>query len=115
MHIVADKSIPFISNYFMGMGNLVQIDGSEINRAHLVNADIVIVRTVTRVNRELLHGTRVRYVASATSGHDHIDTDYLIRNNIGFFYAPGCNARSVAEYVISSLFVLADQKQFSLI
>ena len=114
MNIVADKSIPFIRSFFNGIGKLNLLDSWEITPSSLLNADILIVRTVTQVNSELLQGTSVRFVATATSGHDHIDLEYLTSNDIGFAHAPGCNACSVGEYVLSSLFMFADQMQIDL-
>lgn len=114
MKIVVDRAIPFVVHFFSTIGDVVPCDGREITRSDLLDADVLIVRTATRVNRDLLGGTRVRFVATATSGHDHVDTQYLQDNGIYFAHAAGCNARSVAEYVLSSLFVLADQKKMDL-
>ena len=114
MKIVADQAIPFVSRFFSSLGNLVLCDGRRISRSDLLDAEMLVVRTVTRVNRELLEGTSVRIVATATSGYDHVDLHYLRERGIHFAHALGCNARSVAEYVLSSLFVLADQKQLNL-
>ncbi len=114
MKIVVDQAIPFVAQLFSTLGDVVLCDGREIVRSDLLDADVLIVRTVTRVNRDLLEGTPVRLVATVTSGDDHVDTQYLQDSNIHFASAPGCNARSVAEYVLSSLFVLAGQKQLDL-
>jgi len=114
MKIVADQAIPYINLLFPSIGDVALYDGREIASDHLHDADVLVVRTVTRVNRELLEGSAVKFVATATSGYDHIDTEYLREHQIGFAHAPGCNARSVAEYVLSSLFVLADQRDFDL-
>jgi len=114
MNIIADKEIPFINSFFDGFDNFILLDSEEISCQTLADADVLIVRTVTKVNQELLQGTPVKFVATATSGHDHIDIDYLKDNGISFVNASGCNSRSVAEYVLSSLFVLADKMQFHL-
>jgi len=115
MKILADRAIPFVEYYFSTLGSVILCDGNRISQSDLIDVDALIVRTVTRVNRDLLEGTTVRYVASATSGHDHVDTLYLQNQGIHFVSAPGCNARSVAEYVLSSLFVLAQIRQFALV
>ena len=115
MNIVADKSIPFIGHFFNSIGNLTLLDSKEISHCVLKNTDVLVVRTVTQVNQELLEGTPVQYVATATSGHDHIDINYLKTKDIGFAHAPGCNARSVAEYVLSSMFVVSELMNFELI
>ncbi len=78
------------------------------------NADVLLVRSVTRVDESLLKNSKVGFVGSATSGIDHIDTDYLKKSNISFAHAPGSNARSVAEYVLSSLFATAEYNGFDL-
>ncbi len=114
MKIVADRAIPFVDYFFNTLGSVKLCEGNRISRADLIDADALIVRTVTRINRDLLEGTNVRIVASATSGHDHVDTEYLQQQGIHFISAPGCNARSVAEFVLSSLFVLAQIGQFKL-
>ena len=114
MKIIADQHIPFVRQTFSRFGEVVVLNGRAISPGHVEDADILLVRSVTRINAGLLENSRVRFVGSATSGIDHVDTDYLGANKIRFAYAPGCNARSVAEYVLSSLFVLAGQYDFSL-
>ncbi len=114
MKIVADQSIPVVKSLFDTMGDVHLVDSRNISQVELVDADILIVRTVTQVNRALLENTAIRFVVSATSGIDHIDTEYLDQQSIGFVHVAGCNARSVAEYVLSSLFVLKDQNGFNL-
>ncbi len=114
MKIVADRAIPCVETFFSTIGEVVLCDGREITGAELAGAEVLLVRTVTPVNAELLENSSIRLVASATSGHDHVDLAWLQANGIGFAGAPGSNARSVAEYVLSSLFVLADQQEFDL-
>jgi erythronate-4-phosphate dehydrogenase len=109
MKIVADSAIPFVEHFFSSLGKVVLCDGRNLSPADLTDADVLLVRTVTAVNRHLLEGTAVKFVGTATSGIDHIDTQYLHDNNISFAQALGCNARSVAEYVLSSLCVLAGE------
>jgi len=113
MKIVADQAIPFAQHFFSALGELQLLAAPEIDAAAVRDADALIVRTATRVNEQLLHDSQVAFVASTTSGIDHVDTDYLQQHNIRFASAPGCNARSVAEYVLSSLFVLADREGFN--
>ncbi|MGI9229558.1 MAG: 4-phosphoerythronate dehydrogenase [Gammaproteobacteria bacterium] len=112
MKIVADKAIPLAAQLFSGMGDIELIPGREIDNKALQDCDILLTRTVTKVNEALLQGTPVRYVASASGGVDHIDLAYLHSQDITFMHAPGCNARSVCEYVLSSLFCLQDQFPF---
>lgn len=114
MQIVADKQIPYVTELFSRFASIDLYDGREINADKIHYASILLIRSVTRVNADLLVGSQVKFVASFTSGHDHIDIDYLKENNIGYADTKGSNARSVAEYVISSLFVLAEQFNFNL-
>ena len=114
MKIVADRYIPFIKPFFKSLGQLILLDTGDIVRSNLLEADILLTRTVTTIDKELLEGTPVKLVASASSGYDHIDVDYLHANDIDFAHAPGCNARSVAEYVLSSIFVIAEACNFKL-
>ena len=103
LSIVADDQIPFADKIFSKFGYVNLVDGRSIDAGKIKNADILLVRSVTRVNKLLLKNSKVKFVGSATSGIDHIDTDYLRESNIFFSYAPGSNARSVAEYVLNSL------------
>ena len=109
MKIVADRAIPFAQHFFSPLGDVRLVDGTEIDAATVRDADALIVRTVTRVDERLLHDSRIAFVGSTTSGIEHVDTDYLQQHNIRFASAAGCNARSVAEYVLSGLFALAVQ------
>jgi len=104
--IVADQQIAFVAEAFSVFGEVRLCKGREITSAIISDADVLLVRSVTPVNEALLKGSRVWFVGSATSGTDHIDRQYLADNNIRFVHAPGSNARSVAEYVLSCLMVL---------
>jgi erythronate-4-phosphate dehydrogenase len=114
MKIVADENIPCVAEAFASLGEVTLCPGRSMQAADVRDADILLVRSVTRVGPELLEGSRVRFVGSATIGFDHIDRDYLQARGIGFATAPGSNATSAAEYVVSALLVLADRKGFEL-
>jgi erythronate-4-phosphate dehydrogenase len=103
MNIVVDANIPFAEKGFSIFGNVRVASGREIDHALVKDADMLLVRSVTRVDKELLHGTAVRFVGTATIGTDHVDTGYLAAQGIAFASAPGSNARSVAQYVASAL------------
>jgi erythronate-4-phosphate dehydrogenase len=107
MKIIADENIVFVKEAFSEFGEVVTVPGRGINREILQDAQILLVRSVTNINADLLKDTSVKLVASATVGVDHIDRNYLFENNIGFAYAPGSNAESVAEYVTSAVLVLS--------
>ncbi len=106
MNIVADQQIPLVADAFAQFGTVKRLPGREIRREHLTDCDVLLVRSVTRINADLLAKTPVQFIATATSGFDHIDRGFLQANNIGFSYAPGCNARPVAEYVLAAVLQL---------
>jgi erythronate-4-phosphate dehydrogenase len=114
MKIVADPNIPFVREAFGPLGEITLISGREITGLAVRDADVLLVRSVTPVNAALLDGSRVRFVATATIGTDHIDTGYLVNHEIGFASAAGSNANSVAEYVIAALLELSEQHKFRL-
>lgn len=103
MKIVADANIPFVAECFSSIGRVEVLGGRQITSESLADADALVVRSITKVNEDLLAGGKVRFVGTATIGFDHIDIDFLQRNNIGFASAPGSNANSAAEYVIAGL------------
>ena len=103
MKIVADANIPFVKECFSSIGEVTVVGGREMTPGVVADADALVVRSITPVGEELLAGSEVRFVGTATIGFDHIDIDFLGRNNIGFASAPGSNANSAAEYVIAGL------------
>ena len=111
MKIVIDDKIPYIREKLeMLADEVVYKDGSDINVSDVKDADALIVRTRTRCDESLLADSKVRFVATATIGYDHIDVDYLRRMGIAWTSCPGCNASSVAQYVESSLLLLQQEK-----
>jgi erythronate-4-phosphate dehydrogenase len=114
LSIVADRQILLAEEAFSGFGEVKLVDGRTIDQTVVKNADVLLVRSVTQVDESLLKNSNISFVGSATSGIDHIDTDYLKQSNINFVHAPGSNARSVAEYVLSSLFATAEFNNFDL-
>ncbi len=114
MKIVADENIPFVKQAFEKLGEVVTYPGRHINSAAVKESDILLVRSITRVDEPLLRGSKIRFVATATIGCDHIDIDYLKKESIQFASAAGCNANSVAEYLAAALLILARRHGFSL-
>ena len=96
MHIIADANMPGLEP-FEAFATVERVDGRTLTREQLGEAEILLVRSVTRVDATLLAGSRVRFVGSATIGTDHVDLAYLAQAGIPFAHAPGCNARAVAE------------------
>ena len=114
MKILADENIPYVKALFSDFANIVTCDGREISSDKLSDVDVLLVRSITKVNKELLHGTPVRFVGTATIGVDHLDTKWLKQQHIDYANAPGCNSIAVAEYVLSGLLVLAEKLHIDL-
>ncbi|GAB7531856.1 4-phosphoerythronate dehydrogenase PdxB [Pseudomonas sp. 3A(2025)] len=108
MHIVADENIPLLDAFFAGLGTIRRLPGRAIDRAAVADADILLVRSVTPVDRALLEGSPVRFVGTCTIGTDHLDLEYFAQAGIQWSSAPGCNARGVVDYVLGSLLTLAE-------
>jgi len=108
MLIVADENIPLLDAFFAGFGEIRRVPGRSIDRATVEQADVLLVRSVTNVNRALLEGSKVRFVGTCTIGTDHLDLDYFNEAGITWSSAPGCNARGVVDYVLGSLMTLAE-------
>ncbi|MFI8691881.1 4-phosphoerythronate dehydrogenase PdxB [Stutzerimonas kunmingensis] len=108
MHILADENIPLVDEFFAGFGEIRRMPGRSINRAALENVDVLLIRSVTRVDREMLEGSAVRFVGTCTIGTDHLDLDYFEQAGIEWASAPGCNARGVVDYVLGSLLALSE-------
>lgn len=114
MKIVADENIPCAEEAFASLGEVTLLPGRGMQPEQVRDADMLLVRSVTAVDQELLEHSAVRFVGSATIGFDHVDRTYLQQRGIGFATAPGCNATSAAEYVVSALLVLAERQDFEL-
>lgn len=111
MKIVVDDKIPYIREKLeMLADEVVSLRGADIRAEDVKDADALIVRTRTRCDEQLLSGSKVQLVATATIGFDHIDTGYLERTGIRWTNCPGCNSGSVAQYVECSLLLLEQQK-----
>jgi erythronate-4-phosphate dehydrogenase len=112
--IIIDENIAYANEAFSQFGDITLLPGNEIINSKLKKAEILIVRSVTKVDKTLLKNTPVKFVGTTTIGTDHIDINYLKENSIAFADAKGCNAYSVAEYVIASLVHLAVEYNFRL-
>ncbi|MBD8828123.1 4-phosphoerythronate dehydrogenase PdxB [Pseudomonas sp. CFBP 13602] len=108
MLIVADENIPLLDAFFEGFGEIRRYPGRAIDRTAVADADVLLVRSVTQVDRTLLEGSNVRFVGTCTIGTDHLDLDYFAAAGIHWASAPGCNARGVVDYVLGSLLTLSE-------
>jgi len=111
MKIVADINMPRVDETFGRHGKVKRLDGRGIKHDDLVDAEVLLVRSVTRVGADLLKGTGVRFVGSATIGIDHLDTDWLEENNIAWAHAPGCNANAAAQYTLAMMWLACERLQ----
>lgn len=114
MKILIDKNIPFINGVFEPFAQVVYLKGDEFTPESVKDADVLIVRTRTKCNRQLLESSSVKFISTATIGTDHIDLDYCKEAGIGVSNAAGCNAAGVMQYVFTALYYLSVQKGFGL-
>ena len=112
--IVADSAVPFLEGVFEPYAEIVYKEGLGICREDILDADALIIRTRTKCNRELLEGTKVKIIATATIGTDHIDTEYCHDAGIYVRNASGCNAGGVMNYVFSALYGTASRASINL-
>ncbi len=103
MRIVIDAHIPFIKGVLDGFAEVLYLNADEIDNINIASADALIIRTRTQCNSKLLDGTKVKFVATATAGYEHIDLNYCKENGIETYIARGCNANSVAQYIGSAI------------
>jgi len=114
MKTVCSRNMPFVEEAFRTLGETTIFDGRDITATEVHDADLLAIRSTTKINAALLDGSRVRFVGTATIGTDHLDVDYLERHGIHWCYSPGCNANSVSEYVTATLLCLASRHGFAL-
>ncbi|WP_421232559.1 4-phosphoerythronate dehydrogenase [Aeromonas jandaei] len=115
MKIVVDENMPHAVELFTEFGEVVALPGRQMHANDLQDADVLLVRSVTRVNADLLATSpKLAFVGTATIGTDHVDKALLASRNIPFYSAPGCNKYSVGDYVLSALLVLAERYELDL-
>lgn len=114
MKIIADKNIPFLKGVVEDFGDVEYIAGNEFSNERIKDAEVLIIRTVAKMDEKMLQNTSVKLICTATIGFDHIDTQYCDDHNIVWKNAPGCNSSSVQQYIISVLILLAKNKGLNL-
>jgi len=113
MKIVIDNKIPYIEGVLEPFAEVVYLPGSLTTAEAVKDADALITRTRTPCNRDILDGSAVKFIATATIGFDHLDIDYCKSAGIEWVNAPGCNAESVNQYISSALCSLSIRKRFA--
>ena len=111
--ILFDRNITGLEYRIKELASARSFDGRIINASHLKDCEVLIVRSVTKVDRNLLDDSRVKLVCSATAGLDHVDVDYLAKSGIDFFSTQGCNSKAVMEYTVNCIFSYADSRGIS--
>jgi erythronate-4-phosphate dehydrogenase len=112
--ILIDDKIPYIQGAFENVAEVVYLPGSKTTSEIAKDADAIVTRTRTICNEKLLDGSSVKFIATATIGYDHIDTDFCEANGITWTNAPGCNSKSVEQYIASTIMVLAEKYNWNL-
>ena len=110
MLVIIDKGIPFLQGVFPSKIEVKFLPPEEITSESVRKADALFVRTRTQINKELLHGSNVQFVATATIGFDHINQDYCRENGIYWTSCPGCNAQAVCDYVEEAISSIKSDK-----
>ena len=114
MKIIIDDKIPYIKGALEPFAEVIYLPGSKTTPEVVKDANAIITRTRTICNEALLAGSTVKFIATATIGYDHIDTAYCEKSGITWTNAPGCNSKSVEQYIASALMALTEEKNFSL-
>ena len=111
MQVVIDKGIPFLEGVIEPYAQVLYLLPEEITPDTVRDADALIVRTRTRIDKELIEGSKVRFVATATIGYDHINQDYCNQASVRWVSCPGCNAQAVCDYVEEAISTMKSGKK----
>ena len=114
MKIIVDENIPLGKEAFENIGEVELHGGRTINNSVVKDADALVVRSITKVNKELLQNSSIKFVGTATIGTDHIDEEYLAESGVAFSSAAGCNSYSVTEYIFSAITYFAEKYNFDI-
>ncbi len=114
MKVIIDDKIPYIKGALEPFAEVIYMAGDKTTPEIVKDADALITRTRTNCNSQLLAGSKVKFIATATIGFDHIDTEFCDQTGISWTNAPGCNSKSVEQYIASALIVMAEKKKISL-
>jgi len=114
MNVICADSVSYGVEAFSDFGRVEMVPEARIDAAVVREADVVVTRSKTRLNPELLQGSRVRFAGTCTAGTDHVDLEGLEDLGIAFSAAPGCNANAVSEYVLAALLEIQLEQGFRL-
>lgn len=114
IRIIADDKIPFLKGALDEVADIQYMPGSSINKNDIKDIEALIIRTRTKCNSSLLEGSGVKFIATATIGHDHIDAEFCTEKGIEWTNAPGCNSSSVEQYITSVLLEMAEKHSLKL-
>ena len=114
LKIIADDKIPFLKGVLEPYADVIYQPGNKITHELVKDTDVLLIRTRTKCTEELLSGSKVKFIGTATIGYDHIDTDYCEGNFIKWTNAPGCNSSSVQQYITAALLKTASEFDFIL-
>ena len=119
MKVIVDKGIKQFAElipllYGLDELNIRYLDSFEITKDSLDDTEVLLIRSTTKIDSDLLHNSAIKFIGSATAGFDHIDTKYLDQNDISWCYSPGCNSSSVVHYVMSSISHLVNNNLFDM-
>ena len=114
MKIIIDNKIPYIKGALEPYAEVIYLPGNLTTAEVVRDADALITRTRTICNQAVLEGSKVKFIATATIGFDHIDTQYCKKAGIEWVNAPGCNAESVNQYISSALLSYAKREHMDL-
>lgn len=103
MRVIIDSAIPYINGVLEPFAEVTYAPASEINAKSIKECDAMIIRTRTKCDQQLLEGSNIKFIATATIGTDHIDIPYCLSKRIIVASAGGCNARGVLQWVAASL------------
>jgi erythronate-4-phosphate dehydrogenase len=114
LRVIADDKIPFLKGILEPFASIKYLPAALITEEVLKNFDVLLIRTLTKCNSSLLEGSEIKFIATATIGYDHIDTEYCKSKNIHWVNAPGCNSSAVQQYWLAAILTLAENHQFQL-
>ncbi len=114
MKIVIDENVSFAKEAFAQFGEVVLVEGRKIANNLIKESDILIIRSVTKVDNKLLDNSRVKFIGTATIGTDHVDKNAVNSKRITFVNAKGCNSNAVAEYVATAILAISVKHNINL-